>query len=352
MGVYLKSIPNMEDKINLLKAEEMANLFYSGMDLTESLVKNAKVLLDKLRSDGMKINNYAYQDTISTGLSEFFHDYNIEFHAYDIPCSIDYPLCRNITNLLGVEFIYEYLNRLTMEQSLLRNFQEDRVNKLLKGYDKESEHMLLNLFELVLTNAIGCELLEKDILELNITQEERLWLQSRWKGLNTGEIKIKLEDALKEVSRKLKFDKDTIIYSQTVLFQIAVRFHHNLETGTLDKLLLSFTERDTGDEVLIDNNGMADEMLRKVIDEIRGCRLVYHKVQIIHNNVRSIRDMEALLEECFYEEEYVEVYGLLSEAERCILKKSIWDAAGREDLVDSDYLKDWQKSLLKYDNKK
>jgi hypothetical protein len=119
------------------------------MDAVSAQVSKAGQLLKELQKNRLEINNYAYQDTISTGLSEFFHDYNIEYGAHDTPCSIDYPLYGNISNLLGVEFIYDYLRRFSLEHDLIHHYKAETVNSLLLGFDQDAEHLLLNLFELV-----------------------------------------------------------------------------------------------------------------------------------------------------------------------------------------------------------
>ncbi|MHB8130731.1 MAG: DUF6179 domain-containing protein [Mobilitalea sp.] len=346
IGVYLKTVFDMEERIDLLIKEKVSVLFYLGMDSLSSLKTKSKLLLQNLQESSLKVNNYAYQDTILAGIPEFFHDYNIEFGANEIPGSIDYPLYDTITNLLGIEYIYEYLHWFTLEENFLKRFSNQNIDLLMQSFNPEAEHLLINIFELVLTNVLGCELLGQKNTELNIHATEREWLQKSLEKLSTAELQNRLEIALDEIGRGLSFEVETLSYAKAALPQIAIRLKQNLQTGTLDKLFLSFSEHELEEEFFEDGIPMDNEKLREMIEEINDCRFTADKVAIIRETVRSLSDLIELLEECFYGEEYVEVFQLLSDTEIAILKNSIIKDAGFEGMADYEPQKEWQEKLL------
>jgi hypothetical protein len=304
----------MQEKIELIKQEKISDLFIKGMDKVESVKNEAWLLLMELQKNCMIVDNIAYHDSIA-GIKDFFHDYNIEFGAHDIPGSIDYPLLNTITDLLGVEYIYEYLRNFTMENDFLGKFSPQAINLLLKGFHKDSEHMLINLFELVLINALGCELLGLKITELNISAAERRWLQNMLKKLNSQEIAKKCEVALENLGVKLTLEEETIVYAKAAIPQLMVRVCHNLKTDTLQELFLTFPEQQLEEESFEVGIELEDEKLRELIDELKELSLISEKVARIRETVHSLNDFIELLEECFYENEYREVFQTLNETE-------------------------------------
>jgi hypothetical protein len=352
IGVYLKEISDIDYKINLLMSEKIMILFYRGMDSVAAIKSKSWSLLQDLQKNRLKLNNYAYEDTIITGVPEFFHDYNIEFGAHELRGSIDYQLSNAVEGLLGVEYILEYLNRFTLENKFLKHFPEETVNILLLGFDKEAEHMLINIFELVLTNALGCELLGQNIVTLGIHESDLLWLQNNLEKLSYEKLQEKMKNAFDNVVTQLELEPEVIPYANAAISEITKRLMNNLKMHTLGRIFVSFAHKEIEAEIFEDGIPMEDEQLRELIDRIRDGNDITHKVAMIKETVHSIADLMELLEECFYEDEYLEVFHLLSETERSILKMNIQMDAGIEGLEDFEPEKEWQKILINYENNK
>lgn len=349
LGVYLKSTSDMNRKIELIKNEKISKLFYLGMEEIESYIRKSKEMLEKLQAEQLKVDNYAYQDTLSTGIPEFFHDYVIEFGAQDDPGSIDYPLCNTIVNLSGIEYIHEYLRRLTQENQFCRKLSDTNIEMLLRGLSKDYMHILVNIYELVLTNALGCELLGQSVIELNITFNDRIWLQKTLANLNVKELQKKLEDAYGKICIELCMEEDRTDYTREAIQQIAVRLQHNLQMDTLEKLFISFVLEEEPEELIYeDGKQMEDDKLRKFIEEMKECRFTEDKIAMLRTEIHSLNDLTELLEECFNEEEYEEVFRLLSDTELTLLKRSIGDEQELENRSEFNPLKEWQEKLLGY----
>ena len=91
---------------------------------------------------------------------------------------------------------------------------------------------------------------------------------------------------------------------------------------------------------------MEDERLRELIEEIKDCRYLSDKIAILREQVHSLYDLVELLDTCFYDEEYDEVFQLLSKAELSVLQKSITGHINPEELSDFVPEKEWQARLL------
>jgi len=93
---------------------------------------------------------------------------------------------------------------------------------------------------------------------------------------------------------------------------------------------------------------MNNKRLREFIEEVRDCRLVSDKIAMLQKEVRSLYDLEEVMNECFHGDELNEVFRLLSDNEILVLKKRIKRdmLAGSIKVVDE--LKEWQKRLLNY----
>jgi hypothetical protein len=352
IGVYLKELPDIDDKINLLMSEKITVLFYRGMDLVAAIKSKSWSLLQDLQKNRLKLNNYAYEDTITMGIPEFFHDYNIEFGAHELMGSIDYQLSNAVEGLLGVEYILEYLKRFTLENKFLKHFPEGTVNMLLLGFDKEAEHMLINIFELVLTNALGCELLGQNIVTLRINESDLIWLQNNLEKVSYEKLQEKMKNAFDHMVAELELEPEVIPYAKAAISEITKRLMNNLKMRTLGRIFVAFAQKGIEAEIFEDGIPMEDEQLRELIDRIRDGSDINDKIAMIKETVHSIADLIELLEECFYEDEYLEVFHLLSETERSILKMNIQMDAGMEGLDDYEPEKEWQKILINYENNK
>lgn len=349
MGSYLKSVPDMIKKTDLLKNEKISVLFYHGMAEIESNMTKGTSLLTKLQKNKLKVDNYAYQDTLMIGIPEFFHDYVIEFEAHENPGSIDYPLCKEIGNLSGIEYICEYLSRLTIENNFCKNFSDTNIEMLLRGYSKDYMHVLVNIYELVLTNALGCEMMEQRVIDLNITSIDRIWLRKNLEKLNVNELREKLLEAYEKICIELGLEKNRTNYAKQAIKRIAARLHHNLKSDTLEKIFITIIEEDKKEEFLYeDGKQMEDDSLRKFIEEMKECRYTVDKIAMLRREVHSLYDLMELMEESFFDHEYDQVFELLNEAELTILRETIVDEQENESLKGTNSLKEWQKKLLSY----
>lgn len=350
ISAYLKSLPEDNSRIEMLRKENLKVLFRRGIEEIDALVKEEKALLDKIQQESLILDNIAYKDTIFNGLKDFFHDYEIEYSAQEDCGSIDYPLYMELTDLSGAEYMELYLKRLSVENDFCRLFSKEKVELLLRSYSKDWRDILVNIYELVLTNALGCELLEKEVRELNITEDDRNQLQKKLYGLDSNALKIKLVEAYENICKGLNVGETNAEYAEGCISQIAIRLRNNLNTGTLKQIFITLdevSETEAIQNLYQDGLQMDDSRLRDFIEEIKVCRFTEDKIVLIRREVHSLNDLTEILSEGFYEQEYEEVFGLLNKTELEFLRQHIEEEVEFSHLSYEDG-KEWEKQLLDY----
>lgn len=234
---YLKSL----DK-GLVSASEHYNaidLYEKGLETEKANLSNAKKLLMYVKSNTLNIDNYYYQDTILKGIDLFFRSYDILYAANETPGSIDYPLALPIYDLEGVEYILEYLNRLYVENNFCACFALDDIECLLKKFNDDYKDLPFNIFEVVVRNAIGLEILGIDIMKLSINSYERASLYEILKPLSIEQIQEKMILALNEILNFLKInDNKQKAYIEKVLIELSYEIKQVLSIKRLENTFI------------------------------------------------------------------------------------------------------------------
>jgi hypothetical protein len=346
IGIYLKTEPDVQTKLELLKKEKMSVLFYRGLDEVGRIYKEAQLVLKELQNNYRDPKSIAYHDTLFQGLPEFFHDYNMEFGAHELPGSIDYPLLVPVVDYLGVEMTARYLQNLSIEDRIISCFTMERINQLLHAFDREAEHLLINICELIIINSFGCILLNKEVEGLNISKSEITELHKRLYGLNKDEVEVLMAEVFTKLGIELELSNIEKNYLHAVLAELTQRLWNNCRLDTLENFFILTDQEEEGIEEFIDGLPMEDEKLRELIEEINDLNSIEDKADLIRERVRSMADLILILEDCFYEEEYQRLYQKLGEEELQLLKKSLQLEAGSIPMEEYEPDSEWQKQLL------
>lgn len=117
------------------------------------------------------LESVALRDTLE-GLRNFATRYDPRFFAHEIPADIDYPLCRPVPeSTLGVVYVTTYLERLLAECRFLQLFELERCQAVLRRVHPAYGELIVNLFEPVAINAVGCALAGCDVRGLSVGEE-------------------------------------------------------------------------------------------------------------------------------------------------------------------------------------
>lgn len=164
---------------------------------TQELWKDACLNMPLLESVALK-------DTLES-LRDFKARYEPRFFAHEIPADIDYPLCFPVSeSLQGVDYINVYLERLLVECRFLRLFDVEVCRHLLRSIHPAYGELILNLFEPVAVNAVGCALAECDVRALCVDDAGRDRIVDAVKECTPRHLRSLLEDAADRACESLK----------------------------------------------------------------------------------------------------------------------------------------------------
>ncbi|WP_346879930.1 DUF6179 domain-containing protein [Clostridium sp. UBA3061] len=319
LGLELRELMNAKE---VLMEEDISDLLKASWSKIASLMERGKNLLEEVRKSSPNIENISYKDTINE-IDKFFSKYDYRFFAHKIDCSIDYQLSNAISEKLqGIEYINEYLKALLIENEFCICFDKDNIIYILNSYCDDYKELLINIFEPILTNAIGLDILGRDILTLEISALQRETLLGIFRNLSKIEILVKLKSSAKRVCDILGIvDNEKIEYIQKTAVNIYPRIEVGLSTGNIDNIFLSFKyEDELKESEFIDNDTMDNERLRNLINEINDCRFISDKIAMVKEEVNSLSDLVEVLNLCFWEDEALELFKTLSKEEIYIIK--------------------------------
>lgn len=323
IGLYLKSLPDADAAAEELKGAEIAEMYRKGRGLVNARLRAAKDIYRLVRNNRILTPNYTYNATLSDeGIGSFFKLYDPEYEAHETAASIDYQLCAAVTDLAGVEYIQRYLGSLFLENEFCGMFSHMDIHRLLCGYDKDYGDLLINIFEHVLTAAMGCLLAGRDIKSLDISREDVRMLQVRLSGYDDQSIAMLIRETASKLLGGLGIAKPSMqSYTAVCLPGITARIINAVRLDNLDKIFV--TKADTSPRSVIDfesGSKMKDEAYRELVNDLFECRCLSDKLAMIKDRVKSFGDFEDLLADGeFTEEETVQVLDILGDIEVAVL---------------------------------
>jgi hypothetical protein len=213
---------------------DLEDEFRRGLAEIERKIARAQQLWQDVIATMPHIANIALRDTL-VEIGEFPNRYDFRSMAHEIPVSIDYPLCHLVPEeLLGVDYITEYLRRLLLEADFLRCFELDACVRVLDLASPDYVDLLVNLYEPIATNAIGLALIGKDPRPLRIAEEDRAEIAGRLGPLGRAGRERALREAATAVCRALGIrDEGAEEYLRAIVPELLPRFEVGLERGQL-----------------------------------------------------------------------------------------------------------------------
>ena len=321
IGLYLKTLPSADIALHAVLNNDLAYLHEQGKKLNANKFKVSKQLYKLVKGNQLANKNYTYNATLShDGIGLFFQKYDYEFAAHDIPSSIDYQLCNDVFGYAGSEFIISYLQNIYLENEFCSYFKPKDINKILKGYQADYVDLLINIYEHVLINALGCSLLSKDILSLSLPKEDVLVVQQILS--KNPQINNYLNKACDRLIKFLDIkNKELIAYINLSLSKVKMLIENALNTHTLTKVFVQeYEERDNISYE--ESTKMSNEDFQSLLSEILECRYTSDKLILIKENVKSLADLEDILLNAYLnQQEVIQVLSLLEHTELAILLK-------------------------------
>ncbi|AKA68976.1 DUF6179 domain-containing protein [Clostridium scatologenes] len=346
IGIYLKSFNNIDLVIREIKNTCLFEILSKGQDLISEKVLYSKKLLCQISKNKLKVDNYSYNDTIDYGIPLFFKEYNSFFAAHEGSGAIDYQLYIDNMNYTGIEYIYNYLETLSLENEFCHKFHISEINNLLKAYSKNCELLLINIFELVFINSIGMIICGKELDSLNITSLDRKCIKNKLEKLSLEELKLELLNSVEKCCKIFCIKNQALIaYMKKSALKAALLINERIRINRLESIFLSFNE-DSMDEMIQynDSESMSDYKFKKLSEKIRDCSLVEDKIKLIKDEINSLKDLfDILSADCLFEDEYIMYFKSLSQMEVVLLSRYIYDLS-----LENEYEKEWYSEFNKY----
>lgn len=239
IGISLKEYENPEDAALALVGEGAEALFALGGKKIDRMLKTTKLLQAGLVRRLMETPNVYYRSTIQDGINGFFQLYRPQFGAQQIHITADYPLLHPMTDLAGIEFIREYVERADCENQFCTCFSPVMIHALLCGLPVDYRELPLNLCGPVLTAALGCVLCGKSFYSLALTKEDLLHLKEKLNGRSKSELLSLLRAVWEKISLALSLRPRTAEYLAAALPGIAAEIENAVHTDTMSKIFLT-----------------------------------------------------------------------------------------------------------------
>ena len=181
----------------------------------------------------LRAENRSLEETLRS-IGGFFRAYDPRFFAAEVPCDIDYQLCRPVNEELeGVLYVRAYLERLVTEDAFLRRFDPAAVRWVLTAAcPGDHRELLVNLYEPVAAAALGLTLTEGDIGGLSQTPEGWACLTELLAPPGRDRRRHLLEQAGERLARRLELGLAGAACLTTFARDLVPRVEAVLDSGT------------------------------------------------------------------------------------------------------------------------
>lgn len=188
---------------SLLLHGDFASVIEKGRGVIKNCIEYGKELWKRICISLPSVENRSMKDTLKS-IGTFWEKYDSYFFAHEIPCDIDYQLSIPVSEKKkGVLYVIAYLEQLAMENHFLSYFDRNVMISVLERYCPDYEGLLINLYEPIATNAIGCTLLERDFETLTLTPEEQKDIGCIFEHLSGKSIESKMDEAAQLTLEKI-----------------------------------------------------------------------------------------------------------------------------------------------------
>lgn len=240
ISIYLKKYRNPDDAIKKIKEKGLIEIYKEGRRQIDKILDVIRVMYIKLIKNKINISNQTYNDTIIGGIQGFLKIYDPDYKSQDMKITADYPIFNNLIGKLdGVEFIKEYINSIYLENEFCNKFQIKKIIYLLYRYADDYKELIFNIFEVVLLEVLGCELVDRNIQDLAISEDELNQIYMLFENKEKDEIKEIIVNAYNNIKEDLlSNDVEIQKYIEKNFEYIIDVIINAFENNTLDKVFI------------------------------------------------------------------------------------------------------------------
>lgn len=338
IDAYMNSLNNIEFSIEVLKNEEVSLMYEKGKNILKEDFIHTKNLYEKVLENKVITQLTAYNDTLK-GIEDFFRLYNQDFEPDECDANIDYPLAFDDWNVQGLYYMKNYLWNLYVENEICNKFNNKEINLVLKSYgdiyEIDYRDLLVNIFEMTMTNAVFSRLSNNNSLELKNKDFETL--NNNLKNLSEEQVKNLISLVVDKIIEDYKlgeFEKEYMKNYEKILIKNTL---YELKRDNLRNLIIitDNVKKKKNTIMINEENILKDDDFKEIIEEILASDNIYEKINIVKNKINSIKDyIDMLKSSCFFEDEYILLFMSLSNMELAILGKYVFYGEYRMEKLD------------------
>ena len=125
----------------------LAAQFDRGVERIRHKAEQARALWSQVRASVPRPTSRSMLDTLKS-IGRSFDLYDPVLSAHVVPCDIDYQLALPVPDsLLCIDYVHEYLRRLSIENSLLVRVEPEALTSLLDSWMHDWRDLVANLYE-------------------------------------------------------------------------------------------------------------------------------------------------------------------------------------------------------------
>ncbi len=335
----ISNFDDPQEALHSLEEEDIKEIYKMGLDLLESCLTESKQLYQEIEKHKLAVQIEAYHTTINA-FPAFFQNYDLLYSAQDTMANIDYPLLFDDMSIQGVFYIKQYLEKLQLEDRFCGLFAQEDINHLLFNYGSvyriNYSESLINVFEIVLSNAIFSVLSGNSGDQLRISQAQFELLQPKFVGLDHTHAALLIAAAIEVLINELQIDQPrTGEYIRKFKSVFLTRFTNALAHNCLENVIIIDKEVTQQFDIIFDEgNRLDDERFRLVVDDIMDCTFTKRKTDIVRTEIHSLGDFIDILEaDCFFGDEYYDLFNSLGDMELSILTRIVFIEGIRTSLM-------------------
>ncbi len=330
INAYIQNYGGQNRCYTLIYEIDVKFIYKEGVELVKKHTEECREFYKNIKENKLNIPLEIYNDTIDN-LGDFFNNYDEIFAAYDIPCSVDYPLMFDNMNLTGIFYIKQYLEKLKIETDFCNFFKQSSIRKVLRDYGKKYKINIIkspiNVFQVLLDQSIFVILCGNNEITLEISPHDREVMKRSLLEKNREELKSILKEIFKGVIVKFNIrDKKLIEYIKRYKSSFIVRFLNAYDNGNLSNMIIIEKEESKEDKIIFKKGSkMSNYKFASIVEEVMECRYIEDKINIISSNLKSFEDYIDLLDsECLFGSEYIEVFKTLGDMPLAVLGRTVF----------------------------
>ncbi len=340
IDAYLMSFDEADESIFTLQTKSIKNIYEEGLALAKTYANECRLLLAVVQQSKIDVELHAYNTTIDEGFSGCFDEYDADFSAHDTTANIDYPVLFDDATMCGISYVKQYLTKLNLENQFCGLLPISEINSLLNNYGSIYEFdyrdMLINIFQLVLSNSIFSLLLGNSAKKLSITKDECALLQDKLRPLNENDCYYLVEKAIEMIISELAITQpDLQNYMRKFKNALAKELMNYVKRSNLEKLIIT-TQSESIKTINIFEQGskMDDDSFKDLVEEMLLCKSATDKFNIIKSDIQCLDDfIDILSADCIFDDEYTEIFSMLSDIELAMLVIKICENAPHIDIL-------------------